>query len=777
MAHSRVDTYPFPPASAHCMGRHPVSSNARACFESKVRFSRLRVHKHVASHQECIAPVGYVFSCPVHEADCRCCRLGRQERKMFSLWSDELAAIPSTPLAARELDDAFAEGMTFLQQYPLESAGGIEAVVQCACDLAQQHQELQQGARASSTSFGARLRDTVWGFAHVAPVAESSEEHTDSETSDEETEHEAHPNGQPNTFTARLANSVWRGISNESAMEAPPSPTTPTSPMPPSPVQSPLPRPLPPPPSEMPEGGNPSAGPSKFWGYAEKLKDSDAAATLAKVSTNWRVKALDVWNKRASNATFLSPPPTAPLLRTPDMDGRRASLNDDYSRSPSEKRRGGSLPGLPPHLDGYSPPSRPAFFKPPRDSVMFTGGRSPLSPSNGEMSPASDTGSIGSGGIRASLASFGMQQDQSKAARTRSGPRPLLLNSASLMTNRSPNNTPLSGSSDKSMDNVRGMRTSPAQRDSTSSSYSSFSPVHSRSATMDSDTGGSRIVPLRSSRSPMARGSRRVTPTSSTTSSPPKLHRRMDTDTSTHLGSDDGGSSRGWRGVDISDSPPTGPSPPPPQTPADATSGLNRGVRVKGSTSRTASPSVVEAGDVSSDMDSQPVKSVYPLPRLSVGDDTSDSSATQAPQRSPRSKQKRIPPKLSTNRSKENIMAENGLAGNTLSTGWSEDEDVDNVTTPRAMTFQGDNPVSNSATPRNVRRVRKTSGDGNGEARPRKLSGDGGRVRKISTDGSSPRRRKLSGEREVTKHKRESSADEGDDEGYRDLLSAYESED
>lgn len=730
------------------------------------------MYKHAASHQECATPVSTMHSPCVCEAQI-CCRLGRQERKTLSLWSDELAAIPSTPLAARELDDAFAEGMTFLQQFPLESAGGIEAVVQCACDLAQQHQALQYGSRAASTSFGARLRGSVWGFTHAAPTTES-EEPADTETSDEETENETHPNGQSSTFTARLASSVWRGISNESAMEAPPSPTTPTSSMPSSRVPSPLPRPLPPPPSQMPEEASTSAGTSKLWGYAEKLKDSDAAATLAKVSTNWRVKALDVWNKRPSNPTFLSPPPTAPLPRSPDTEDRRASLNDDYSRSPSEKRRGGSLPGLPPHLEGYSPPARPAFFRPPRDSVMFTG-QSPLSPSNGELSPRSDAGSISSGGI---LASFGIQQDQSKAARTRTGPRPLLLNSASLITNRSPGGTPLSGASDKSMENnVRAMRTSPAQRDSTSSSYSSFSPVHSRSATVDSDTGSSRIVPLRASRSPMARGVCRVTPTSSTTSSPPKLHRRMNTETSTQLGSDDGGSSRGWKGVDLPDTPPTGPSPPPPQTPADATPSLNRGVRVKGSASRTSSPSIVDTGDMSSDVDSRPVKSVYTLPRLSVGDDTSDSSATQAAQRSPHPKPKRVPSRLLTSRSKENIVAENGSAGNTLTTGWSEEEDVD-VTTPRAMTFQGDHPAPNSATPRNMRRMRKTSGDGSGDARPRKLSGDGGRVRKISTDGtSSPRRRKLSSERDVTKHKRESSADEGDDEGYHDLLSAYESED
>ena len=71
-----------------------------------------------------------------------------------------------------------------------------------------------------------------------------------------------------------------------------------------------------------------------------------------------------------------------------------------------------------------------------------------------------------------------------------------------------------------------------------------------------------------------------------------------------------------------------------------------------------------------------------------------------------------------------------------------------------------------------ARRVRKVSGgEGESPIRTRKISTEG-RTRKISSES----RRKVSAER-ATNHKRESAAVEGDDEGYNDLLSAYESED
>lgn len=60
---------------------------------------------------------------------------------------------------------------------------------------------------------------------------------------------------------------------------------------------------------------------------------------------------------------------------------------------------------------------------------------------------------------------------------------------------------------------------------------------------------------------------------------------------------------------------------------------------------------------------------------------------------------------------------------------------------------------------------RKVSVDTIRDYRPRKVS-NSHRPRKISTES-----------REIAKNKRDSSAEEGDDEGYDELLSAYESED
>ncbi|KZT11262.1 uncharacterized protein LAESUDRAFT_720468 [Laetiporus sulphureus 93-53] len=691
-------------------------------------------------------------------------RLGKPVHRAQDLWSAEVTAMPSTSLGVRELQDAFVEGMAFLQQYPVEAAGGIEAILQCAHDLSLQREVEKNSNQGIGSGLGARLRKTVWkGITHQPPISESHLE-------DEEDEGRSHRhvvstsnNGSParharkaSGFTARLADTVWRGISNESAMEAPPSPPTPESPLQPSPAAS---------PRALPEVSlndastteSPSLNRSKLWDYAEKFKESDTAAKLSKVSTNWKVKAMDAWNKGGSSASskFLSP--SSSPHSSVDMGGRRTSLPQDPSPSMSpEKRRGSSLSGFE-RSDAYSPPPRPTFFRPPIDSVLFSEGRSPISLSNGEASPSSEPSSAGSAGLRASLASL-TKSDRGKPARSKAGPRPLLLSSSSLITSgRSPT---LPSSVDRAwVDNVRARRPSPTHRDSLSSVSSVADPyMRSRnSSAMDSDTTSSRIVPLRASRSPMA-GSRRVTPTSSTTSSPPRLHRRRDTETSTQFGSDDG--SRGWNRVDMPESPPTGPSPPPPRTP-DAASVMQTDVRVQVPEPHRGSLAFSETSSDASASDPKASIRAQVFPHLSVEGDTSDSSATQAAPPSPRTTIKRLPPRLNNPRTRDN---QGSLTADRL-------EELDNATTPRAMTFP-----TNSTSPRPQRRVRKTSATSNGEARPRKLSGEG-RIRKMSSDGHSIRSRKLSGEREAAKHKRDSSAVEGDDEGYNDLLSAYESED
>jgi hypothetical protein len=105
----------------------------------------------------------------------------------------------------------------------------------------------------------------------------------------------------------------------------------------------------------------------------------------------------------------------------------------------------------------------------------------------------------------------------------------------------------------------------------------------------------------------------------------------------------------------------------------------------------------------------------------------------------------------------------------------SDDHDI--AVTPRAAAFResnGENSVS-SASPKSpiqgLHRTRKLSGDG------RKASGDTfePRTRKISSSSHSPRTRKISETRSAKQS--ESAAEEGDDEGYDELLNAYESED
>jgi len=97
---------------------------------------------------------------------------------------------------------------------------------------------------------------------------------------------------------------------------------------------------------------------------------------------------------------------------------------------------------------------------------------------------------------------------------------------------------------------------------------------------------------------------------------------------------------------------------------------------------------------------------------------------------------------------------------------------VEEAPTPRASDFEF--PPSSPRSPRSSRsprRPRKLSGDG--ETKPRKTSGEnceGTRPRKVSGE----RKRKVSGG--SIRHGRESSSMEGDDEGYGDFLSAYESE-
>ena len=143
------------------------------------------------------------------------------------MWGGENAIDPSTAssaLAARELDDAFVEGMDLLRNYRVSKAGGIEAIVQLACDLATRRlTETQASTQTSSTTIGARLRSSMWGFGSQPSIKEVHEDYTETEdeSSDEDEPLQKAAVAKPDTngedaqnrpsISSRLANTVWKG--------------------------------------------------------------------------------------------------------------------------------------------------------------------------------------------------------------------------------------------------------------------------------------------------------------------------------------------------------------------------------------------------------------------------------------------------------------------------------------------------------------------------------------------------------------------------------------
>ena len=681
-----------------------------------------------------------------------------------------MAAIPSTAFGERELEEAFIEGMSFLQRYPLESVGGIEKVLQTAYDLAMQRQAFATTPKPNGNGgFGARLRDTVWkGFSSGLESHPEEGDSTEEESEDEpELPAQQPQQGAPSTLTSRFATSVWRGITNRSAMDAPsPSPSPERSPGP-SPLPSPLPTSASTPtmPSREAVASAAARGTSMIWGYAEKLKDSDAAATISKVSTNWRVKAFDAWSKRGNEAP---PPPTsqsAPEMAPTQDHSRSISLTAiQTSVKPADDKRG-SMPII---ERSYTPPPKPAFFRPVRDSVFVS---SPISRS-GEASPVSDTGSAGGHNMRGSLSSFKLPDNI--PSRTHSGPRPLLLNSSSLIT-ATPTRSPVSPSADSMWaESVRSQ--SVARNRESQSSISSLSPSEpfrprkrDTRSDLESDGGGSRKVPINRNKSPspMASASRRASSRHSMSPpTPPKTHRRLPTESS----APEDGVPGSWGRADAGpDSPTTAPSPPPPGTPDYATTTISE-VRVKQPESQRQRGSVVLSEPQDAPF-TPPTAEGKPLARRSATitrvhresvAEASDSSATEPSARAQTLRRKRFPPRLQSLRTSKVGAAEPvpplPTHAQTLDVPAGDEHEVE-ATTPRAQSFeeQAQAQVGAPPSPRS-RRTRKISTEG--------------RTRKISNEG----RRKVSAEREP-KSRRESAAVEGDDEGYNELLSAYESED
>ena len=636
------------------------------------------------------------------------------------------------------------EGMVFLQNYSVNVVGGMEAVLQTAGDLTAMREAEAKAAQAASTGVGAKIRGAVWGFSGqpgsavtVPALNVTNEPARRQEASVGITDLTA----GPSTFTSRLANTVWRGITNQSAMEEPTTPTTPFpssphSPYPPSPQltgQTFSPGPL----SPLvlgSRGGTPDPAVigTNLWNYAEKLRDSDTAAKLSKASTNLRVMALDAWHRHGSSGDIYDHPD----------EGKGNSLNDAFhTRKHSAVSEGSYFsrkPSFPDADPTYSPPTRPSYFRPPRDSLFLDTSTALSSHSSPTLSAASEL-SVNSTGSGRSVSG---------------GPKPLLLSTSNVM---SPVNEGRKGWGHVTGDSVSSTSSVPP------SDHKSKRRTYS--VGWDSDTSKSRVVPLR-------RGTSKMSPAAIAA----KLSRSRPDSTSSERSDYLGKLSEEPKRIPEAQTQPSipeedhanPPSPvqsPPPETPLSCITPVSDTVRVRDAEPQ---PGTLALGEMSED--NAPIRSfLRRKTRLATNQPpegtASDSSISGARiKHSQRVKPRRHILQIQTAAEEtERTMA-------TLRPPeWPHG--VEEASTPRASDFEVAFPPSSPRSPRSPRRLRKLSGDG--ETRQRKTSGENrenARPRKVSGEGM----RKVSGG--STKHNRESSSVEGDDEGYDDLLSAYESE-
>ena len=548
----------------------------------------------------------------------------------------------------------------------------------------------------------------------------------------------------PSAFTSRLATTVWRGITNQSAMDEPTTPTTPSfttsphSPYPPSPqLLGPTLSPGPLSPLVLGSRGGtpePMAIGTNIWNYAEKLRDSDTAARLSKASTNLRVMALDAWHRHGSSG---------------DTDGHldqgegESSSDTFHTRKYSAVSEGSYFSRKPSFSDAdptYTPPPRPSNFRPPRDSIFLDTSQALLSTHSSPTLSAVSEHSVSSTGSGRSISG---------------GPKPLLLSTSNVMS-------PVNESR-----KIWGHTT----RDSVSST-SSLPPNDYKlkrrtdSLSWDSDTSKSRVVPIR-------RGTSKMSPAAIAA----KLNRSRPDSTSSEKSDYFGKLSEEPKPIEGATAQPSipeeddvnPPSPiesPPPKIPLSLIVPDSEAVRVQGVEPQRG-PLVLD--DISED--NAPIKSFLRRKTRTIVNQLPEEASSSGGARikhSQRVKLRRHLPRIQT--ATEEPERTIGTGPNTLQLPeWPHA--VEEAPTPRASDFEVAFPPSSPRSPRSPRRPRKLSGDGesrsrktSGEVRentkPRKVSGE--RVRKVS--GGSIRRDP------------ESSSIEGDDEGYDDLLSAYESE-
>jgi hypothetical protein len=518
------------------------------------------------------------------------------------------------------------------------------------------------------------------------------------------------PSSNP-SLVSQITNTVWKGITNQSAMEIPPTPTSSNAHIPP----------------HNPEPGVNPQTTSKMWSYAERLKGSNTIATLSKMSSNWRARALLSSSGESSQPTNI----------VSDGISHRHSKRSSNSYEQDSPRTSASFSTRSPDL----PVETPTEDSSPQSSkTLLEKTRSLLSPrSPPPLSP--------------------------KAA-PKTAPKPLLLTStlvtsgqSSLKSHRNLINSSTIPDPEEWADVLREKQHY-VYRDSLSST-SSLSDRYVRtpkSTTSDreSDTNSSRIVSLnRRSVSPMAPNFRsprerlqsRASSMSSGFTSPPTLPRSPLQENRKKTSA---------RIASTSESPTILQTYPPLSDP---------------NASRTTTTGPKESDDSDATSNERPPSVV----RLTEAENAE--LAIQASQ--VRSKRFPRPPNLSIpDGHKPNTLVEEKTSNSSqLTVEWPQHE-IEVDSTPRESRFELEDhaPKSRklSRSPQALRKKlstgelghqRKVSVDTIRDYRQRKVS-NGHRPRKISTES-----------REIPKSKRDSSAEEGDDEGYDELLSAYESED
>ena len=439
-------------------------------------------------------------------------------------------------LSEGEAGDAFLKGVKILQAYDIEKYGGIERVLQGAWGLyakrfsrgateiplipgvrVNQSRESQSGT--ATTTHGHQQQPQLSRFDKLAEVVWKGLTNDVSSPPPSPL-----PTAPPSPkllvpkfeitapsplstkppglgFGALIRDTLWKGVTNQVDSDDP-SPE-------PSPVAS---RSASPSPAaaaaddKKQSGGGDGSGGGWFGGFG----DSDAAAVFAMTSTNLRVRAMDVLGRTSPKPepkpqpkpvyeTHASPPPSGGSWTASFASfgfGPRTAPDggDPHSVVFDARLRHGSLPAHPSEReivastskdDLYSPPPRPSFFRPARDNTLPT--TSPtLSPSStvSETSPNS-VKSGGAGAIQSALAALTGSSVLAPAPVKKSGPKPLLLNSKSLMT------APTSP-------RVPSRSASPAPRSGSGGGYSARSASSSRHNSIDQAVqAGSGVVSLR----------------------------------------------------------------------------------------------------------------------------------------------------------------------------------------------------------------------------------------------------------------------------------------